>query len=51
MTDFEKLSLVRAMIQDFWETSNVSEDSVVSLLNAITVVAHFERKEEENAEN
>lgn len=51
MTDFEKLSLVREIIRDFWESSNVSEDSAVALLNAITVVAHFEEKEEENAEN
>lgn len=47
MTDTEKVALVGAMIQDFWECSNVSEDSVVSLLNAITVVINFEVKEEE----
>ena len=51
MTDSEKVTLVGAMISDFWECTQVNEDSVVSLLNAITVVIHFEGKEEENAED
>ncbi len=45
MTDSEKIALVAAMIADFWETSNVSEDSLAALLNAITIVINFEGKE------
>ena len=45
MFDSEKIDLIGEMISDFWESSNVSEDSAVSLLNAITVVVNFKRKE------
>lgn len=51
MTDSEKLELAKKMIADYWETSNVSEDSALALLNAITVTIHFDGKEEKNAEN
>ena len=51
MTDSEKISLAKAMIADFWECSNVSEDGAIALLNAITVTLHFEGKEEVNAED
>ena len=45
MLDSEKIELIREMIKDFWETGNVSEDSAVSLLNAIDVVVDFKRKD------
>lgn len=51
MLDSEKVDLIAEMISDFWNSSNVNEDSAVSLLNAITVVVHFKRKEKTNAEN
>ena len=45
MLDSEKIDLIKEMIVDYWETGNVSEDSAVSLINAITVVANFKRKD------
>ena len=45
MTDSEKIVLIKEMITDFWESSNVNEDSAITLLNAITVVANHERKD------
>lgn len=45
MLDSEKVDLIREMIVDFWESSNVNEDSAISLLNAITVVVNFKRKD------
>ena len=51
MTDSEKIGLVSKMIADFWTSSNVSEDSVISLLNCVSCVIEFEGKEECNAED
>ncbi len=45
MLDSEKVDLIRDMIADFWEGSNICEDSAVTLINAITVVVDFKRKE------
>ena len=45
MLDSEKVDLIMNMIADFWEGSNVNEDSAVTLINAITVVVNFKRKE------
>lgn len=45
MLDSEKIELIGAMIADWWEGSNICEDSAVTLINAITVVVDFKRKE------
>lgn len=43
MLDSEKIELIKEMIADFWECGNVTEDGVVSLLSAITVVINFKK--------
>ena len=51
MSDSEKIDLIRTMIADFWECSNISEDGAICILNAVTCVVNFKGKENKNAEN
>ena len=46
MTDSEKIALINNMLEDFWQCSNVTEDSVVCLLNAIATVINFGKENE-----
>ncbi len=41
MFDSEKIGLIDLMLTDFWQCSNVTEDSAVCLLNAIASVINF----------
>lgn len=45
MLDSEKIDLIDLMLQDFWQCSNVTEDSAVCLPNAIASVINFKRKD------
>lgn len=45
MLDSEKIDLIEQMITDFWDAGNVSEDSAICLLNAISSVVNFKRKD------
>ena len=46
MLDSEKIELINAMLVDFWECSNVTEDSAVCLLNTIATVINFGKENE-----
>ena len=43
MLDSEKIDLIDKMLTDFWNASNVTEDSAVCLLNAIASVINFKK--------
>ena len=45
MFDSEKIDLIREMIKEFLDNCNVSEDSVICMLNAIATVIDFKRKD------
>ena len=47
MLDSEKIELIGQMLQDYWCCERITEDSAVSMLNAIAVVVDFKRKENE----
>lgn len=45
MLDSEKIDLIAQMLVDFWDNGNISEDSAICLLNAISSVINFKRKD------
>lgn len=45
MTDSEKIELIREMLQDFWGASSNPDKDAVCMLNAISTVVDFKRKE------
>lgn len=45
MTDSDKIELISKMIAEFWENSNVTEDSAICLLNSVACVIEFKGKE------
>lgn len=47
MSDSEKIELIRNMLSNYWESVNVSEDSTLALINAITTVTDFYGKDKE----
>lgn len=51
LLDSEKIMLIREMLANYWDSVNVSEDSALALINAITTVVDFEGKENNNADN
>jgi hypothetical protein len=46
MLDSEKIELIRNLLSNYWESVNVSEDSALALINAITTVTDFCGKDE-----
>lgn len=42
MLDSEKINLIRELLTNYWDSVNVSEDSALALINAITTVVDFE---------
>lgn len=47
MLDSEKIELIRELLTNYWDSVNVSEDSALALINAITTVTDFEGKDKE----
>lgn len=41
----EKIELIRELLTNYWDSVNVSEDSALALINAITTVVDFEGEE------
>lgn len=41
----EKINLIRELLVNYWDSVNVSEDSALALINAITTVVDFEGEE------
>lgn len=43
MLDSEKIELIREMLTNYWDGVNISEDSALALINAITTVVDFKK--------
>ena len=45
MLDSEKIELISELLKEFWICERITEDSAVTMLNAIASVVDFKRKE------
>lgn len=47
MFDSEKVELIRKLLENYWETASVSEDSAVTMLSVIDVIVGDKKEKKE----